>query len=831
MLSPRWRKVVRDLWLHKARTSLVVLAVCIGIIGAGSVLDAWSLLRRVTHEEFNESNPASATLRTDSIDAALLARVRAMPAIASAQARRTVVASVQTNAGSRTAMIFAMDDFATNRIGVIKADGASWPPRDGAIVVEHSSVEFAEVAVGDSVLMRVGDAAAHSLPVAGIARDVGLAPGWMEHVVYMFVTPATLAQLGAPSSLNELQIVVRDRSLSRDDVRRVAQQVKEVMTSMGHPVANVDVPVPGRHIHAGQIDSLLYTQGAFGMLALFLSGMLVVNLIAAMLTGQVREIGVMKSIGAQASQLARMYLGLALILGVVACAIAIPVAALLGRFYAEFTAGILNFDVSGYTIPLWAFGLQLAVGTLLPVVAAAIPVSRGCRISVSEAMRDFGISGRGESGAGRLLMRSGGMSRPLLLSLRNAFRRRQRMILTLATLATGGAVYLGAINLKASIISAVDLLFSAQRYDMTFRLARPYPADSVVAAVAKVPGVARAEAWIGARAVVSRADGLIGTSFPITAPPTGSSMLVVRMNRGRWLSAHGGNELVVGRRLVDDDPQLDVGHTATLIIAGKPSVWTIVGVAETGTSPAAFAARETMAGVLGGSGANSLVVAATDDARALPLDLIRRVRAALSDGGVEVSSGQLIAAQRRVIEDHLLMVASFLGNMSLLMIVVGGLGLASTMSLAVLERTREIGVLRAIGAPHSSILAMVQIEGLVIALLSWALALPLSVPMSVVLEQAFGRIMLETPVNLVPEVTGMVRWFGVVVIVSLVSCAWPALRATRIPTANEELLPLRVWGLVFSRHRSRRYARGATSRCAGSPASKFFSTCTCAIST
>jgi hypothetical protein len=55
---------------------------------------------------------------------------------------------------------------------------------------------------------------------------------------------------------------------------------------------------------------------------------------------------------------------------------------------------------------------------------------------------------------------------------------------------------------------------------------------------------------------------------------------------------------------------------------------------------------------------------------------------------------------------------------------------------------------------------MVQNEGLVIALLSWALALPLSMPMSVALEQAFGRIMMKTPVNLIPEVTGVVQWLG-----------------------------------------------------------------------
>src|SRR4029079_16648391 len=92
----------------------------------------------------------------------------------------------------------------------------------------------------------------------------------------------------------------------------------------------------------------------------------------------------------------------ACVLGAVAGVIAIPAAAALGRAYANFTASILNFDVTGFSIPWWAFGLQLAVGTLLPVLAAAIPVTRGCRISVSEAMRDFGISGRGESGAGQL---------------------------------------------------------------------------------------------------------------------------------------------------------------------------------------------------------------------------------------------------------------------------------------------------------------------------------------------------------------------------------------------------------------------------------------------
>ena len=130
------------------------------------------------------------------------------------------------------------------------------------------------------------------------------------------------------------------------------------------------------------------------------------------------------------------------------------------------------------------------------------------------------------------------------------------------------------------------------------------------------------------------------------------------------------------------------------------------------------------------------------------------------------------------------MVAGFLGIMGKLIIIVGGLGLASTMSLGVLERTREIGVMRAIGADHRSIFTMIQVEGLVIALLSWVAAIPLSVPMSVLLARAFGRIMFPVPARLQPEIDGVIVWLAVAVAVSVAACAWPAMRAMRIPTAR-----------------------------------------------
>jgi putative ABC transport system permease protein len=468
----------------------------------------------------------------------------------------------------------------------------------------------------------------------------------------------------------------------------------------------------------------------------------------------------------------------------VACVIALPAAAVLGRWYAGFTATLLNFDTTGFAIPGWALAIQLGVGALLPVAAAAVPVLRGARIPVSMALRDFGIEGEGEGGPG-ILRRIGGVTRPLLLSIRNAFRRRQRMALTLITLAMGGAVYVGALNLRSSIRDSVGYMFGeVLRYDLSVSFGRSYPADQIEAAVGRIPGVAAVEAWSGTRAAAARADGVLGNSFPLGALPFDSRMVVFPVDSGRWLTSADSNALVFNRSLRQGDQELAVGSEVTLVIDGRPSRWTVVGIVASGPGATAFATRGAVARATGDSLMDRAMIAAEIAEPGAQAELSRRLRGELESLGFEIGSSQLMGESRRVLEDHLLLVAGFLMIMSQAMIVVGGLGLASTMSLSVLERTREIGVLRAIGARHGAILTMVQAEGLVISIASWALAIPLSIPMSVILANTFGRIMMPVRITtLVPEPAGMLAWLGVVVVVSLVACAWPAYRATRVTTA------------------------------------------------
>lgn len=767
----------RDLWQHRARSLLVVLAVALGLTAAGTILNAWTLVERATDQGYSASLPVSATLVLDRADAQALALAKAQPQVAAARLRRSVMAAVQANGRSRNAVVIAFDDFQRADIGRLQLDT---PPMDGGLWIERSSLDFSGASVGEPVSLRAAGAETVPVDIRGLVRDVSQAPGWMENLVYLYGTAATLTRLGAPAGFNELQFRMRDEHATRTDVRAVVDSLKAALIAGGYVVKSVDVPEPGQHIHAAQMDSLLMTQGAFGLLALLACGFLVVNLVAAMLAGQTREIAVMKVLGGSPGQIGAMVLAQAGALGLLASAIALPLALWLGRLYGGLKAELLNFPLDGIATPAWGVTMQLAVGLALPLAAAALPVRTALRRPVGEALRDIGITREGRplslqrgALAARLVPLLGGWARPLLLSVGNAFRRRQRMLLTVLALASGGAVYLGAANLRSAVRGSVDDLFDAQRFQLQVRVATPSPATKLEALAQQVPGVAAAEAWRGLRTSLG--------AEPLTllgVPPSGR-LLAPRLLEGRWLAGDG--ELVVSRLLQRQQPALTVGSHQR--IAERD--WTVVGLVDAGPQALAYTSRATLDALAGNELATSLVLKLDRPASPVALlDAVQQLRASLTEAGIGVAASQSQADNRRVVEDHLLMVVDFLGAMGLVMIAVGAMGLASTMGLAVLERRREIGVLRAIGARDGAILAMVQVEGLTLVVLAWLTSLPLALPISALLEVAFGRIMFSVPWRLLPSPATAFGWLGLMALISLIACALPARRALRIPAAQ-----------------------------------------------
>jgi len=474
----------------------------------------------------------------------------------------------------------------------------------------------------------------------------------------------------------------------------------------------------------------------------------------------------------------------------------IPLSRLAGAAMVAMIAQLLNLDVVDATIPAWVAAVQLAAGVLIPLLLTVLPIVRGSRISVRQALDHHGVSSR--FGVARLdvwLARFGAFGQTFSLSLRNAFRQRSRLLLTLALLAAGGAVFMSALNLSRMWDVKLRTVTEYRRDDVELRLAEgAHASAALLEQLRHIPGVVAVEPW----AVTETAFGQTG-AYPVvrTYPDkghAGSAMVALPLDTrllrpyplssGRWLSREGDaeNELVFNQIAHAQVPRAKLGDLVHVTIEGKDTAWRLVGFVQDIGSPAATAYVSAAAYARAVGPENAIRVAFADRGEATSRRLTGQIEALLEAHQVRVRTTTPITELRSAIADHMRVLVSSLLALALLMAVVGSLGLASTMSVNVLERTRELGVMRAIGATPARIARLIVGEGLVTGGLSLVFAFALSLPLSSAIGGLIGRMAFRAPLALAISPPALAWWVGLVVVGSIAATLYPAARAARLTT-------------------------------------------------
>lgn len=783
MTTP-WRKAFRDFWTERGRTALVVLAIALGISAFASVLSSYAILTRELDHGYLATNPASAVLRVDRIDDELVRSILQNPEVSDAEPRRAVTGQIKAGPVQwRNLTLFVVKDYGDIRVSKLEPEEGAWPPATGEILIERDAFQVAKAKIGDKVTVKTANGKEQQLLVSGSVHDVGQAQARMENIVYGYINLATLVQLGEEPYLDQLNILVSNKRFDEAHITSVAAGVKTLIESRGRQVRRVDVPAPGKHPHSDLTGILLLAMSSFGLFVLLLSGILVVNLLTALMASQVRQIGVMKAIGGTRWQIARIYFGQALFLGLAAVVVSIPLGVIGSRALCDYMAMFLNFDISSYTVPVWVYVLVAIVGIAAPLIAAAYPVWKGTGVPVRVALTDFGLSGTtfGASSFDRLLARLGGTFSPLVFAIRNGFRRRARLALTLLTLAAGGLFFLAALNVRASLINTLDRMFAARKFDLSVTFSNPYEWEKLQRAISNTQGITGAEGWFFT-------DGTLApeTEFTVAALPVDTRLLDLEILAGRNLQPGDTDALVMNTTLAARAPSLRVGETVTLRIGTVESRWRVVGLAKEAYSPAiAYVPLDFIQQRQPGM-VNSLRLAlAHNDFDSISI-VKENLDRNLEQQGVRARGSSSKAETRFAFDQHMVMIYIFLIVMSAIVGSVGGLGLMTTMSLNVLERRREMGVLRAIGATPRVVWLMVVIEGLVIGILSWTIAALLAWPVSKVLGNALVRAILRGGVDFVFEPWGLLIWLIVSISVSAAGSFIPAWKASRA-TVREAL--------------------------------------------
>jgi len=790
----RIQKIFRDLWGNKIRTLLVVLTIAVGALTVAMISRTWVLLSRELTANYMATNPASAFLTTanQTFNDDLVDTIRNMPEVGTAEGLRKTRLRVEQAPGKWGSLVLVtLPDYEDNIINRLGLEQGSWPPSSKAVFLERSSLELISAKLGDELLVQNPQGKERKLTFTGIVHHLHQPPSSNSLIAFGYVSAETYQQLTGNSGYNELEIVVAKNPFDKEHNRTVAELVAEKMRKAGLIITEKLIPEPGKAPLDGGIQAVLLLLWALSILALLLSMMLVINIISALLSQQIQQIGTLKALGAETKHIIVMYTFAIIIFGILAWCIAVPLGTFGARFLATLTATYMNFNINSFEFPWWIYVLDIFACIVMPLIAALYPILSATQITVREAMGRTGASSSsfGAGGFEQLLKLVGGLPGPIRYAIRNMFRQKIRLLLTLLTLTLAGSIFITVISVRSSLDVTTEQIAKYWQEDVSIRFPKTHRTIKLAHILADMPIVTAVEGRLRASGFRLRVDGtesdqtieLFGVALP-------SQNLQPSLIEGRWLEPSDTNSLVMDINFATDEPDIKVGDEITLKIDGDETTWKVVGLVNgqiVGTgrllAPVAYVNYDHLAETMGEVGrVNRILITTQAHNTASQLEAKQRLEEHFKRVGIPTAFSITNSEIHQALQSVFVVLTSLLLLMTLFFAVVGAMGLTNMMSLNVLERTTEIGIIRVIGGEHSHIRTIVIVEGISVGLLSWFMGALLAVPLSKLLSSEIGTVFIRQPLDFSYSGYGVLIWLVVVIILSVVASLIPAQNASQI---------------------------------------------------
>ncbi len=792
------RKVWRDLWNNKGRTVLVVLSIGVGVLALGMITASNTLMKRQMTLSQRASQPSSGILFLRGvIDDATVSRLARVPGVTGAEgvASRGIRWKPSLDAEWQSAEIIARDDYTRQQFDLIELRSGRWPDSNSLAVEFNHVTPYQVPSLGGVVYFEVNNRP-KAVTIGGTVRDPGQFPPPFTENPAFYATRDMLAQLGGSRNFSQLRFAIADYTEAKAEA--TGDLLKERLEKTGVTTGFIRVQDPDRHFLQDTMDGVGLILAVMAGMSLGLSTILVINTINAIIAQQVPQIGIMKTVGGLSRQIATLYLAGVAIYGLLSLALAVPIGALGADLLARWMLSLLNVPAAPFEVLRSSLLYQIGAGLLTPLLAGLWPVLQGAAISVREALNAYGL-GTGRYGGrfldrimSRVQVRS--MPRMAALALRNTFRRAGRAALTEITLVAAGATFMMVISTHYSLNETILQIFRSFGYDVILGFEQLQRIDEIVPLIESRPNVDRAEMWVfrnaAARHPVDRASPCPacasgpGSEYQIRLRgiPKDTQLFSPELTAGRNLNPDDGHALLLNQKLAAD-MGLQVGDSIELDLddAGH-SRWRIVGLIFdlAGQQQTAYLHRDTLNAELGQTGRASIAEIRTEVKTLAAAQAVEKdMRDFFKSRGMTVVFTNVALKDQQNSNAQFSILTTLLLIMTGLVAVVGSFGLSGTLSINVLERRREIGVMRAVGASSADVGFIFMGEGLLLGVVSWAQAVPLSMLAGKYFVEAIGQV-IDFPAVYYYSFTGVWVWLTIVVVLSLLASGLPARRATQI---------------------------------------------------
>jgi putative ABC transport system permease protein len=782
-MNSKYKKALADLITNPGRSLLVIFALVIGLWGVGTILVSFTILKNDLRENFLKSNPAQVIFNSKDFHKMNLANFRQKIEIESAEFRDFSLQRIEIYPDKWLTMwLYGVENFNHFQLARIFKQEGNKIPAPGTMLIERNGKLISNIKFGSKPRIQVGNRIMH-VPVSGITFDPAQAPATQDAFIYAYADKKTFTEITGEHSGERLIFRLKNAS-SSNQVQKIAAQMMKDFELKGITIDSADVPKFNEHPHQWQLNTILYLDGIIGFLAFFIGMVLVSQLMSSILAQQIRQIGIMKAIGGRSLEVFKIYLSMVLTFGMIAGIIAIPLAVISGYAFANFVANILNFDILTKSLPIHFYLYSVVIALLLPVVFSLPALLKGVRITTLQALSDFGArpitNDAGSSTPGKKFL-----SYSKRLALRNLLRRKRRLMVTVTTMALGVAIFSTGFNVRAALAKFLFNSKDSMKYDVKVVLKKQVPLEQALLPFKNLSNVKKIETWHGGTGrlqskVISAKNGM-----GIVALPYNTNLIKWDVVKGRWLQKSDNVEFVLNQKAAENFGPIAMGNTYQIQLKGRSIRAKLVGIIKEFDTEKIYLDKQKYDELVNPMHLiNSIMFSAKDRDYKKVIALQEDIEKVLSTANLSILYVMSQAERALIIFNHLNIILSILIFLSLLVLIISAMGMASATSINIIERTREIGVLRAIGATPRKIYVLFITEGMIISIISISLGLLLALPLSFFASKFFGDLILGNNTSL--DFTFSILGFSITLLVTLIF-GWmasriPARRAISIST-------------------------------------------------
>lgn len=757
------KKTIRDLFRDKRRAAFSLLAILIGTMSFGVVTFSYEIINRELVSVYDAINPASGSVMVDRVDDRLISLTNDFDGISTFEQKAHNELRVQTVDGEwKVLELFSANNFGDLEINKINSESGSFQPGFGEALIERDAVSVSGARIGDTLTVELLDGSTRDVTITGIVADIALHPATAHNTVYLYLSYETLADMGLTG--NKIDFITTGDPYDRESILTISNDYMRMLEQNGYTVSDLEVSeTPGISMHLEEYESALFLLQIFSFVTFLFGCMIMSSLISSIISGQTRQIGILKGIGASTGKIIASYMLAFTILIVCVAAISITLTTLVSGGISSALMSLGNMRPEDVSIPNYLYGIYACLSLLVPIVIAFFPIRRGVSISVKDAINDYGVSANEKDIS---LPEPKFLSRPVLLSLRNALRRKSRFLLNVSTLAIAGAMFVSVVTAMISIQTTLSNNLDAWKFDYQYTTSSTYDEDELDSIMANISNVTKYEVWGSSQGMLVQDNGEITGSYPISSPANNSVMFEPEVVEGRWFSTEDTNQIVVSHKFFLSEPSYQVGDSLKMQIGNEIQEFVIVGSIKDFGTTTIFISENGF----------QQFVPVEDRISNVKLNLemagrrstvYKAIESALKEQGVILLQSQSKTDLNSIVTGHFAVTLQTFLFIICMLVIVSGFGLAATMNVQTSERTREIGIMKAMGAAKKQIIGIITSESILIALISWLVSVVLGIPLSILGVHIFGNYILETSLqfSVLSLITSFAIWLVLTVIV------------------------------------------------------------------